>query len=106
MVKLTENAAKAIQSAIAGAPSSIAGLRVTVQPGGCSGYVYEMGLVENAVPGDMSIESGGLTIYVDAASVAMISGTMIDFVDDPSGSGFAFDNPQAKSKCGCGKSFC
>jgi iron-sulfur cluster assembly protein len=55
---------------------------------------------------DLSCESRGLAVFIDPSSVPLISGTMIDFIDSLEGAGFAFNNPQAKSTCGCGKSFC
>jgi iron-sulfur cluster assembly accessory protein len=106
MIELTEAAAGVLHSAIATVPKSIAGLRVTVQQGGCSGFQYEMGLVENVEPGDIPCESRGVKILIESSSVALISGTTIDFVDSQEGMGFLFDNPQAKSGSGCGKSCC
>lgn len=106
MIQLTEAAAQALRTAITSTSTPIAGLRLTVGTGGCSGYQYEMGLVENAEPADLSFESHGLAVFIEPASVSLISGTTIDFVDSLDGAGFAFDNPQAKSICGCGKSFC
>ena len=106
MIQLTESAASALNSAITASNAPILGLRVTVQTGGCSGMRYQMGLVESAEPEDLSCESLGVRIFIDPSSVALLSGTMIDFIDGLEGTGFSFDNPQAKSKCGCGKSFC
>jgi iron-sulfur cluster assembly protein len=65
-----------------------------------------MGLVENAEPADLSCESRGVAVFIDPSSAPLISGTTIDFIDGLDGAGFAFNNPQAKSTCGCGKSFC
>jgi iron-sulfur cluster assembly protein len=106
MIQLTEAAAQALHSAITSTSTPIAGLRLTVQAGGCSGYQYQMGLVENADPSDLSCESRGLAVFIDPSSAPLISGTTIDFIDSLDGAGFAFNNPQAKSTCGCGKSFC
>ncbi len=106
MIQLTEAAAGALQSAIAAVPRSIAGLRLMVRSGGCAGLQYEMGLVEDAGPEDISCESRGVKILIDPPSVALISGTTIDFVDGQEGTGFSFDNPHAQSKSGCGKSCC
>ncbi|MHB8302551.1 MAG: HesB/IscA family protein [Acidobacteriaceae bacterium] len=106
MIELTETAAGTLQSAIAATSTPIAGLRIAVQDGGCAGYQYQMGLVENAEPGDLSCESHGVAIFIDQDSAALLTGTMIDFIDGLEGSGFSFDNPKAKSTCGCGKSFC
>jgi iron-sulfur cluster assembly protein len=106
MVQLTEAAAGALHAAIDTVPRSIAGLRLTVRSGGCAGPQYEMGLVESAGPGDFSCESHGVKILIDPSSVALISGTTIDFVDSRDGTGFSFDNPHARSKGSCGKSCC
>jgi iron-sulfur cluster assembly protein len=106
MIQLTEAAAGALHSAIATVPRSIAGLRLVVRSGGCAGLQYEMGLVEDASPEDISCESHGVKILIDSSSVALISGTTIDFIDSQEGTGFSFDNPNAKSKVGCGNSCC
>jgi len=104
MIQLTEAAASALHSAIATVPTSIAGLRLVVQSRGCAGFQYEMGLAEQAKPEEISYESRGVKILLDPSSVAMISGTTIDFIDSQEGTGFSFDNPHAKG--GCGKSCC
>jgi iron-sulfur cluster assembly accessory protein len=106
MIQLTESAVTALRSAIAATPTPIAGLRISVESGGCSGNKYQMGLVQAAEQGDVVGESHGVAIFIDPASVPLISGTTIDFIDSLQGSGFSFSNPQAKSSCGCGKSFC
>jgi iron-sulfur cluster assembly accessory protein len=106
MIQLTEAAAQALHSAITSTLIPIAGLRLSVQAGGCSGYQYQMGLVESAEPADLSCESRGVAVFIDPSSAPLISGTTIDFIDSLDGAGFAFNNPQAKSTCGCGKSFC
>jgi iron-sulfur cluster assembly accessory protein len=106
MIQLTEAAANALRSAITSTSTPIAGLRLSVLEGGCSGYQYQMGLVESAEPADLSCESLGLAVFIDPSSVPLISGTTIDFIDGLEGAGFSFNNPQAKSTCGCGKSFC
>jgi iron-sulfur cluster assembly accessory protein len=106
MIQLTEAAASALHSAIATVPTSIAGLRLGVQSRGCAGFQYEMGLAEQVMPEEISCESRGVKILLDPSSVAMISGTTIDFIDSQEGTGFSFDNPHANSKGGCGKSCC
>jgi iron-sulfur cluster assembly protein len=106
MIQLTEAAADALHSAIASVPKSIAGLRLVAQSGGCAGFQYEMGLVEQEKPEDIWCESRGVKILIDPSSVELISGTTIDFIDGHEGTGFSFDNPHAKSKGGCGKSCC
>lgn len=79
-------------------------LRVFVESGGCSGFQYGMSFDE-AKPGDQVLESEGVPILIDAASLAYLSGSSIDFDDGLQGKGFEIKNPNAQSTCGCGKSF-
>ena len=43
--------------------------------------------------------------FVDPISAMHLEGTTIDYVMGISGAGFKFNNPTAKSTCGCGSSF-
>lgn len=107
MLELTEPARAAIKSAIEGAGRPVAGLRIMVQSGGCAGFQYGMALELDAQPDDQLIEAGeGVTVLVDPESQAHLAGVTIDFVNKLEGSGFVFQNPNASSSCGCGKSFC
>jgi iron-sulfur cluster assembly protein/iron-sulfur cluster insertion protein len=56
-------------------------------------------------PGDETFVSEGESIVVDPASLEHLRGTEIDFDDGLHGRGFEIRNPNAKSTCGCGKSF-
>lgn len=81
------------------------GLRVFVQPGGCSGMSYGMGFEDQAEEGDAISEVGGVRLYVDSVSARYIKGAEIDFVDSLMGGGFTVHNPNAVSSCSCGSSF-
>jgi iron-sulfur cluster assembly protein len=81
------------------------GLRIAVIGGGCSGFQYQMSLDMQAGPDDQVIELDGLKVFVDKRSMLYLNGTNIDYVDGLSGAGFKFDNPNARSTCGCGESF-
>jgi iron-sulfur cluster assembly protein len=105
MIQLTDGALNAVRSAIAGAAQPVEGLRIVVEAGGCAGLKYMMGLVSDVTPGDVLVEREGVKVYVDEASLQHLSGTTVDFVMGLEGSGFTFDNPQATSRCSCGKSF-
>jgi iron-sulfur cluster assembly accessory protein len=106
MIELTETAAGAVSSAIAAAAAPIRGLRVAAKNGGCSGFQYRMGLVEEAEPEDLFCESRGVRIFLDPSSASLLSGTTIDFIESMEGTGFSFSNPQATGKNGCGGSCC
>jgi len=105
MINLTNSALEAVRTAITGAKDPVGGLRIMVETGGCAGYKYMMGLVDEADPDDTVIERDGVKVFVDTTSHQLLNGTTIDFVVALEGSGFTFDNPNATSSCSCGKSF-
>jgi len=105
MVHLTESAASAVRSAIANSAEPMNGLRIMVEAGGCAGFKYAMGLVNEPTPGDVLVEDRGIKVYIEPKSLPSIDGTTIDFVVSLQGSGFSFNNPHARTSCGCGKSF-
>ncbi len=82
-----------------------AGLRVSVLPGGCSGFQYGLNLEEEAREDDEIIESEGVRLFVDPFSIQYLKGTRIDYQSSFQGSGFTFSNPNAAGGCGCGSSF-
>jgi iron-sulfur cluster assembly protein len=81
------------------------GLRVFVSGGGCSGMQYGMAFEGNPRESDTIVEVGGIKVIVDPVSLPYLQGSCIDFVDNLMGGGFAIDNPNAVSSCGCGHSF-
>src|SRR5512144_1106698 len=104
---LTERAAAEVQKFIAEeqVPLESAGLRVSVLPGGCSGFKYSLNIEERALDDDMVIEVGNIRLFVDGFSAQYLSGVTIDYVSSMQGSGFTFNNPNATGGCGCGTSF-
>ena len=105
MIQLTDSAVAAVKTALSRAKEPAEGLRIMVQTGGCAGYKYSMGLVRDPAPTDFVVEHGDVRVYVDAESEPHIKGTTVDFVVGLETSGFTFTNPNATSKCSCGKSF-
>ncbi|HLF96444.1 MAG TPA: iron-sulfur cluster assembly accessory protein [Methylococcaceae bacterium] len=105
MLTLTDSAIKAVRRFIQSAPAPVDGLRITISGGGCSGFQYGLKLEEAASADDTVVESSGVKVFIDPASLPLIDGAIIDFVDNLDGSGFKFTNPNAKSSCGCGNSF-
>jgi iron-sulfur cluster assembly accessory protein len=80
-------------------------LRVFVQGGGCSGLSYGMAFENSYYPQDSVLETDGIRLVIDPTSLAYMRGAEIDFVDSLMGGGFAINNPNAVSSCGCGHSF-
>ncbi|MHB8632363.1 MAG: HesB/IscA family protein [Thermoplasmatota archaeon] len=81
------------------------GVRIGVQPGGCSGASYGMEFAESKEPGELTLMANGVKLYIAPEHAALLNGVQIDFVDELMGGGFKIHNPNAKSSCGCGKSF-
>jgi iron-sulfur cluster insertion protein len=80
-------------------------LRVAVEGGGCSGFQYQFDLVDEIQADDLKVERDGAAALVDVVSLALLKGSVIDFVDELAGAEFRIRNPNAKSSCGCGVSF-
>jgi iron-sulfur cluster assembly accessory protein len=80
-------------------------LRVAVQPGGCSGLIYQLYFDERLLDGDATADFGGVEVVVDKMSVPYLDGASIDFEDTIQKQGFTIDNPNASGSCACGDSF-
>lgn len=80
-------------------------LRIAVQPGGCSGLIYQLYFDERFLDGDAVREFDGVEVVVDKMSVPYVSGATIDFADTIEKQGFTIDNPSAGGSCACGDSF-
>jgi iron-sulfur cluster assembly protein len=105
MVTLTENAAKKVKEIVAGDPALTGkSLRVLVEKGGCSSYQYGFSFDEKKTD-DAEVDQAGIKMLVDPLAASLLAGSVIDYKEDFSGGGFAIQNPNAKSSCGCGKSF-
>lgn len=104
---LTENAVTEVRKFMdaEAVPSESAGLRVSVLPGGCSGFKYSLNIEERALEDDAVLEINGVRVFVDAFSMQYLNGVSIDYVTAMQGSGFSFSNPNATGGCGCGTSF-
>jgi len=104
---ITARAAEEVQKFIAQeqVPTDSAGLRVSVLPGGCSGFKYSLNVKERPLEDDMVAEVNGVRVFVDGFSAQYLTGITIDYVSSMQGSGFTFSNPNATGGCGCGSSF-
>jgi iron-sulfur cluster assembly accessory protein len=102
--RLTEAAARRVAEILASDPDSKA-LRVEVLAGGCSGFQYKFDLTGTQNDEDLVISAYGATVFVDPASLDLLSGAELDYKDALMGAHFAVQNPNATSSCGCGTSF-
>lgn len=103
-VSLTPAAADKVRELLEAEGSTELGLRIFVAGGGCSGLQYGMTLDETQ-DGDTVFETNGVRVLIDEMSAEYIAGSEVDYVDSLMGAGFAVNNPNAVSTCGCGHSF-
>ncbi len=104
-VTLTQGAVEAIKSIRASQDISDAYyLRIGVKGGGCSGFSYEIGFDE-VQEGDSIYDIQGIKVLMHKTHALHLFGIEIDWQEGLSNRGFSFNNPNAKSTCGCGSSF-
>lgn len=104
-VVLTDVAAAKVKSLLEQEGRDDLRLRVAVQPGGCSGLVYQLYFDERMLDGDAVCGFDGVEVVVDRMSVPYLDGATIDFADSIEKQGFTIDNPNAQGSCACGDSF-
>lgn len=104
MITLTDSAAAQVRSMHDKLGDPSRSLRVFVEAGGCSGFEYGMSFDEPKED-DVEVESNGVKILIDPASAVYLEGCAVKFDDGLHGKGFEIINPNAKTTCGCGKSF-
>lgn len=81
------------------------GLRISVMPGGCAGFMYYFNLADDVKPTEVVQEIGGIKVFIDKGVIPMLKGSKIEYIDALQGAGFKVINPNATAECGCGKSF-
>jgi iron-sulfur cluster assembly protein len=106
MISITDKGAEKVQEFLAGQEGDVtmAGLRVGVRGGGCSGFQYQLAFDEQRAE-DMVFEDHGLKLLVDNASLEFVRGSVIDYEESLQGAGFKVNNPNVVAACGCGSSF-
>ncbi|MGC5616318.1 HesB/IscA family protein [Georgenia sp. Z1491] len=104
-VILTDGAAAKVKSLLDQEGRDDLRLRVAVQPGGCSGLIYQLHFDERVLDGDLLRDFDGVEVVVDKMSSPYLDGASIDFADSIERQGFTIDNPNAGGSCACGDSF-
>jgi iron-sulfur cluster assembly accessory protein len=101
----SSNAAAKVSELIAEEGNPDLKLRVYVSGGGCSGFQYGFSFEETVAEDDTTVETDGVTLMVDPASLQYLAGAEIDYQEGLEGSRFVIKNPNAASSCSCGSSF-
>lgn len=102
---VTERAKAHIKRELAKSPGAV-GFRIGVVKSGCSGFAYNVELVDQAVESDRVLElDEDLTIFVDGEHYTALAGMRVDYVREGLSSMLKFENPNVVSECGCGESF-
>ncbi len=104
-VRLTDAAADKVRALLDQEGRDDLRLRISVQPGGCSGLRYQLFFDERDLDGDIVADFDGVSLVVDRMSSPYLMGASIDFVDKIDKQGFTIDNPNATGSCACGDSF-
>lgn len=106
IISVSPNAASYMLRLLKNEPaySEKSGVRIQMQPGGCSGLKYDFEYAIEPGLGDIIEEHHGLRFFIPGAWTHFLRGTTIDHVEQLSGSGFQIENPNTKRSCGCGKS--
>ena len=104
-VSLTAKAIEMVKDAMEREGLQEYGIRVGVMGGGCAGFQYSMDFEKEPREGDVAFVQEGVKVYVDPMSSMYLQGVTIDYVVGLQGAGFKFNNPNARTTCGCGSSF-
>lgn len=102
-VNVTPAAEKFMRRMVRFSEHPAGGFRLTVAPGGCSGYTSEFSVESSPKGGDAELSVNGLRVFLPAESRLLLDGVTVDFADTPLQSGLTFFNPNAAA-CGCSTS--
>ncbi len=105
MITLTDAAAKRVKKLIGKSDKPVLGLRVGVNSRGCSGLSYVVEYAEEPKRFEDVVEDKGVKIFIDPTAVMFLLGSEMDYIEDKFHTGFVFNNPNEKGRCGCGESF-
>ena len=104
-VSMTKAAAERVQTLVRAENNDALMLRLAVSGGGCSGFSYGFSLDADVTGDDHVYQFHGAKLVIDEASLDLLKGSEIDYVNDLMAASFRINNPNATSTCGCGTSF-
>ncbi|CAG9314691.1 unnamed protein product [Blepharisma stoltei] len=105
LLSITSQATSKLKELMEKQPKDVIGLKIGVKKRGCNGMSYTMEYAKQKNKLDEMVEIDGIKVIIDARAVMFILGTTMDYINTTTREEFTFENPNAKSKCGCGESF-
>lgn len=105
IISVSDAAAEQIQALLAARGKESAGIRVGVKTRGCSGMSYTLEYADGQSEYDEVVSEKGVTVFIDPKAIMFVIGTEMDYKTEKLASGFVFENPNEKGRCGCGESF-
>lgn len=103
-VALSADAARFLEVQLAKHPGAV-GIRLAVEPSGCSGLRYRVDPVAALRGDDVVFDCYGVRVAVDPVSLPFVHGTTVLLAQEGLARRLRFDNPNARQSCGCGESF-
>ncbi len=104
-IRISDAAAQRIKDLVAKASKPVLGVRVSVAAKGCSGKTYVVEYAEEHRKFEDVVEHNGARVFIDPKAVMVLLGSELDYHESKMESGFVFNNPNEKGRCGCGESF-
>jgi iron-sulfur cluster assembly accessory protein len=92
-MELTPAAEKFIRRMMRCASDANSGFRLKVRPGGCSGLAVEFDLAAEPGANEVVWKHSELRIFLDSASCLLLKGSVVDFIDSRSLTGFVVTTP-------------
>ena len=105
VLTMTDAAVAQAKTLLARGDGEVLALRVGGKTGGCSGLMYQVDYATEKKRFEEEVEVDGVKIFVDPTAIMFLIGAEMDYKTDKLQSTFVFNNPNAKTTCGCGTSF-
>lgn len=105
ILTLTDAAVQRVKNLLEKREKPSCGISIGLRSKGCSGLSYTLEFADEVGPYDEVIETRYVKVLIDPKAVMLLMGSRMDYVEEKLSSGFVFENPNEKGKCGCGESF-
>jgi iron-sulfur cluster assembly protein len=108
MLSITPAAAARIRHLLGQKQPKPEAVLVSVKTKGCSGLSYDLQYLDRLADKPKfadEVTQDGVTVVIDPKATLFIVGSVMDYKESATHSGFDFANPNEVARCGCGESF-